>query len=473
MKLYERLAAELADSIAAGTLLPGRRLPSVRQTSRAHGVSLSTVFEAYYLLEARGLILARPRSGYFVADTGAGQAEPEPSHPSDAQQAVEVSALVFEVLAHMRDPALVPLGSAFPSPTLFPLDKLALALGKAMRRLDPQHTIEDLSPGSTELRREIARRYLGTGSGIDADELVVTNGAMEALNLSLELVTQPGDLVAVESPTFYAVLQALERLNLRAVEVPTHPRTGLDVAALAALLDRHPIKACWFMPNFQNPLGSLMPDAAKQALVELLAAHQVPLVEDDVYGELYFGLHRPRPAKAWDRQGLVLHCSSFSKSLAPGYRIGWVAAGRFARELARRKLMSSLAAAVPSQQALSRYLQQGGYDRHLRRLRQTLADRRAQMLQAMARHFPPGTRVSQPEGGYILWVELPPGTDALALHRRALAQRISSAPGHLFSADHRFNHHLRINFGHPDPAHAEAAIATLGRLARELQPRSR
>jgi DNA-binding transcriptional MocR family regulator len=306
------------------------------------------------------------------------------------------------------------------------------------------------------------------GCGVDAEELVITNGAMEALNLCLESVTEPGDLVAVESPTFYAALQALERRSLRAVEIATHPRTGIDVAALAAVMERHPVKACWLMPNFQNPLGSLMPDHAKQALVELLAKREVPLIEDDVYGELYFGARKPRPAKAWDRAGWVMHCSSFSKTLAPGYRVGWVAAGRYAREVAQRKLMSSIAAPLPSQEGLSEYLEHGGYDRHLRQLRATLAQHLQTTLRDIAKHFPPGTRATRPEGGYFIWVELPPDVDALELHRLALSQGISLAPGHLFSADHRFKHHVRINFGHPDHVNFHAALKTVGTIARAL-----
>jgi DNA-binding transcriptional MocR family regulator len=239
------------------------------------------------------------------------------------------------------------------------------------------------------------------------------------------------------------------------------------VAALAAVLSHHPVKACWLMPNFQNPLGSLMPDGAKQALVELLAKHQVPLIEDDVYGELYFGARRPRPAKAWDSAGWVMHCSSFSKTLAPGYRIGWVAAGRFAEGVARRKLMSSLAAALPSQEGLSEYLQHGGYDRHLRQLRDTLAKQRHVALRAIAKWFPAGTRVTQPEGGYFVWVELPESVDALELHRLALSHDISLSPGHLFSTDHRYRHHVRVNFGHPENRF-EAALKTVGTIARTL-----
>ena len=468
MKRYEALAQEVAESIAHGQLRPGERVPSVREASRSRGVSPSTVFEAYYLLEARGLIEARPRSGYFVSHTVNWQQEPESSRPATKERAVEVSELVFQVLGHAKNRALVPMGSAFPSPLLFPLPKLALATGKALRRLDPWRTVEDLSPGSAALRRQIGLRYLGMGCGVDTEELVITNGAMEALNLCLESVTRPGDLVAVESPTFYAALQALERRGLRAVEIATHPRTGIDVAALAAVMERHPVKACWLMPNFQNPLGSLMPDDAKQALVELLARREVPLIEDDVYGELYFGARKPRPAKAWDRAGWVMHCGSFSKTLAPGYRVGWVAAGRYAGEVAQRKLMSSIAAPLPSQEGLSEYLEHGGYDRHLRQLRATLAQHRHATLRDIAKHFPPGTRATQPEGGYFIWVELPSKIDALELHRLALSQGISLAPGHLFSADRRFRHHVRINFGHPDHKSFHAALKTVGTIARAL-----
>ena len=468
MKRYEALAQEISEAIASGAFRPGDRLPSVRETSESRSVSPSTVFQAYYLLEARGLVEPRGRSGYFVRSTSAAASEPAASVPRADEYQVDVSELVFQVLGHARDRALVPLGSAFPSPTLFPLHKVALALGKAARNLDPWKTVEDLTPGSAGLRRQIGLRYLTMGCRVDVQEVVITNGAMEALNLCLETVTRPGDLVAVESPTFYAALQALERLGLRAVEVATHPRTGVDVPALAQVLDHHPVKACWLMPNFQNPLGSLMPDAAKQELVDVLARHDIPLIEDDVYGELYFGPHKPRPAKAWDSKGLVMHCSSFSKSLAPGYRVGWTAAGRFASAVARRKLMSSLAASVPAQEGLSEYLQHGGYDRHLRQLRQALAEQRWSVARAISKYFPPGTRVTQPEGGYFVWVELPPGVDALELHRLALSQDISIAPGHLFSADHRFSHHLRINFGHPDNKRVEEALRTVGKIARAL-----
>lgn len=465
MKLYETYAGEIADLIRSGVLRPGERLPSVRQAKLQRKISASTVFEAYSLLEARGQIHCRPRSGYYVTELKGPRAqEPHTAAPATESRPVAISDLVFEVLGNTRNLNLVPLGSAFPSPHLFPLDKLAKGLTPQMKSLAPAQLTEHLTVGDEKLRRQIALRYGTSGHHVEPAELVITNGAMEALNLSLQTVTQPGDVVVVESPAFYAALQVLERLKLRAVEVATHPRTGVDLDSLAEVLRLHDVKACWFMPNFQNPLGCLMPLEQKQALVRLLAQHQVPLIEDDVYGELYYGHHRPPPAKAFDMQGLVLHCSSFSKSLAPGYRVGWVAAGRFAEQLYRIKLMSSLSTAIPPQLAIAAYLETGGFDRHLRQMRLRLEDNAATALRSIARHFPRETKVTRPQGGYFLWVELPRRMDALQVHRRALAAGISIAPGHLFSTDQRFHHHLRLNYGFHDSTELTRALQTLGAL---------
>jgi DNA-binding transcriptional MocR family regulator len=465
MKLYETYADELANLIRQGVLLPGARLPSVRQAKLQRKVSASTVLEAYNLLESRGAIHCRPRSGYYVSERKEPKnPEPHTATPTAKSRSVAMSDLVFEVLDSTRDGDMVPLGSAFPSPHLFPLDKLARALTPKMRDLAPAQLTGHLTAGDEQLRRQIALRYGTSGIGLEPGELVITNGAMEALNLSLQAVTQPGDVVVLESPTFYAALQALERLKLRAVEVATHPRTGVDLDSLAQVLRLHPVKACWLMPQFQNPLGSLMPVQAKQALVRLLAKHQVPLIEDDVYGELYFGQQRTPPAKAFDTEGLVLHCSSFSKSLAPAYRVGWVAAGRFTQRIQRIKQMASLAAAVPSQLAIAAYLETGGFDRHLRQMRQRLEENAHTALQCIAQYFPEGTKVTRPQGGYFLWVELPSNMNALGVHRRAADSGISVAPGQLFSTDQRFHHHLRLNYGFREGTELAAALQRLGAL---------
>jgi DNA-binding transcriptional MocR family regulator len=470
LKRYEKLADEIAQSIRNGVLCRGDKLPSVRQASSSRGVSPSTVFQAYYLLEARGLITARERSGYFVSGgaTGIPQlAEPEYAVRPQVTQ-VDVSELVFEILESVRARKVVPLGSAFPSPLLFPLKSLARTMASTVQSMDPWSTVRDLSPGDENLRRQIALRYLIDGLKISTDEIVITAGALEALNLCLSAVTKPGDAVLVESPTFYAALQAIERSGLRAIEVPSHPRLGVDLDAMELAIKEHKPKACWLMTTFQNPLGSLMPDDKKKDLVSLLTKHQIPLIEDDVYGELYFGDKRPLPAKAYDTEGLVMHCSSFSKCLAPGYRIGWVAPGRFSQAVERIKLTTTLAASVPAQQALAAYLSKGGYDRHLRALRHNLLVQQIKFTEAIETYFPQGTRLSSPAGGYFLWVQLPDRVSALDVHRQALESGISVAPGPMFSAQRQFDHYIRLNYGHLWDADIEAALSKLGSIINTL-----
>lgn len=467
MSLYRDLADETAQLIMAGTLRAGDRLPSIRAACLSRRVSPVTITQAYALLESQGLIEARPKSGYFVRPRlGKSLPEPDISRPGSGSTELQVSDFIFQILDSVRDPGVVPLGSSFPSPYLFPLERLGRCLAQAARRFEPQSTLSDLSPGSEALRRQIALRYLSHGAHVSPGEIIVTAGAMEGINLCLQAVTRPGDLIAVEAPTFYAGLQASERLGLRVVEIPSHPRDGLSLDALAETLDRQPVKACLFMLNFANPTGSLVENEKKRALLALLQRHQVPLIEDDVYAELYFGTQPPLCSKAEDEDGLVLHVASFSKCLAPGYRIGWVAAGRYREAVRRLKLSTSLATSIPVQIALADYLQQGGLDRHLRQLRQRLADNEAALVAAIETHFPAGTRLARPAGGYFLWLELPPDIDTLRLHRAALAEGISIAPGPIFSAKREFAHFLRLNFGHPEEQRQVSAIARLGQLIR-------
>lgn len=469
MKRYEKFADEVAELIRTGVLAAGQKVPSVRHASRTYGVSVSTVFQAYYLLESRGLIQARARSGYFVREHAK-----KPLHePDTTQHAIDVtdvgvSELVFSVLASLKNASTVPFGSAFPHPDLYPLARLARSLAQSAKDMPSHAIITDMTAGNPALRRQIALRYMVTGVMLPVEELVITNGAMEALNLCLQTVTQPGDLVAIESPAFYATLQVLERLQLKAVEIPVHPREGIELDVLANRLAHLPIKACWFMSSLQNPLGATMSDIKKRDLYALIQRYQVPLIEDDVYAELYFGKQPPRPLKSHDRDGLVMHCGSFSKSLAPGYRVGWVAGGRFSEEIRRLQLMTTISPAVPVQAAIADYLQNGGYDRHLRKLRHTLEMQQGAMLASAARHFPTHTRVTRPCGGYFLWFEFPEEVDSLQLLQLALAQGISLAPGPIFSATQRFKNCARLNHGYPWDSRSEKAMEVLGQILKSF-----
>ncbi len=291
--LYEDIAARLEALIETGALRAGDKLPSVRSLAAQHHVSVSTSLQAYARLESRGLIAARPQSGYYVRPRGVVAAElPRPSRAARAPVRVETAAATLRIFTDEQREALAPLASALPAPELFPTAGFARALSRATRRLGAAMHAYEYAAGALALRRQIARRSLEAGCALTPDDIVVTVGAMEALNLCLRAITRPGDVVAIESPTYFGILQVMESLGLRALCLPTHPRDGLDVAALERLLGSPDApapdapRAVVAMPNFNNPLGSLMPDDRKRDLVHLLARHGVPLVEDDVYGDL-------------------------------------------------------------------------------------------------------------------------------------------------------------------------------------------
>jgi len=466
--LYHQLADQIHELIRAGTLRAGDRVPSVRRLSSQQRVSVSTVLQAYQRLEDIGLIEARPQSGYYVRRLNAAVQEPEPSQPPKRALHVEVNELTDAVLAYAADPNVVAFGSACAAPELFQLERVRRVLSSLARRDRNALGRYGLPPGTEKLRRAVARRALEWGCRIDHRHLVTTTGCIEAINLALRAVTKPGDLVALESPTFYGFLQILQSLGLRALEIPTHPRSGISLEALELALAEHPVKAVLVMPSVSNPIGASMSDAAKKRLVELLAAKGVPLIEDHIYAELQFGSTPPRPAKAFDRSGNVMLCSSFSKTLAPGLKVGWIEPGRWHDSVRMLKFMSSGGQNELVELAVAELLESGGYERSLRQLRRRFESQVDLARGVIAESFPRGTRVTRPAGAYIVWVELPKGCDTVLLFERLLERRITIAPGPMFSASQRYRNCMRLSVGQAWADKHERALREVGRLAQEL-----
>jgi DNA-binding transcriptional MocR family regulator len=463
--LYERLATRITSLIDQGTLRPGERVPSVRKVSLQQRVSIATAIQAYRVLENRGLIEARPQSGYYVRPRSwRSLAEPAKSAPPVRSAKVSTGSLVMRVLMSAKDPSRVPLSVALPCPRALPLTQLARTVAGVARRSPQLANSYDIAPGLEALRVQIARRMLDAGCALSPEDIVITCGCQEALSLSLRTLTRPGDTVAVESPTYFGVVKILETLGLKACEVPTYPREGVCLDELAERLDCCRIKACLFMLNFSNPLGSCMPDEKKARLVQLLASRNIPLIEDDIYGELSFGPHRPKTAKSFDAEGQVLLCNSFCKTLAPGYRVGWVIPGRYRERIEEVKYTSSVGTSILTQMTIADFLANGGYDHHLRRARRIYADQVQRMTEAVTKYFPAPTKVTRPAGGYVLWVELPAAVDSVQLFEDALPEGISIAPGPIFSATERFRNFIRLSCGVTWCDRVEDALIRLGRL---------
>jgi len=467
-KLYERIADHIVDLIESGTFRPGERIPSVRRMSVQKKVSITTVLQAYGLLEDQGLIEARPQSGYYVrARTPCKIPEPEISSPQSDPTNVSIQELTMMVMQDLFNPNLVPLGAAAPNPDLLPTEKLNRILASLTRRKGRQGNQYDIPPGCKPLRIQIAQQMVKSGCNLGPADIVTTTGCIEAIDLCLRAVCKPGDTVAIESPTYFGILQSMEAMGLRALEMPTHPRDGISMDALGFAIEQTPVKACLVISNFNNPLGSCIPDDKKQFLVKLLAKHNVPLIEVDICGEIYFSGPRPSVCKAYDKNGLVMLCSSFSKTICPGYRVGWVAPGRFRKKMEWLKFTSSISTATFLQMAVAEFLEQGGYEHHMRRVRRVYSLNVSSMSEAVMRHFPEGTRATHPTGGFVLWVQLPESVDSLVLYKQAHRSGITLSPGYLFSATRRYKNFIRLNAACWNNE-IERAIPRLGGLISEL-----
>jgi DNA-binding transcriptional MocR family regulator len=465
--LYQEIADRLAGLIHQGTYPTGARIPSVRQTSEQQGVSISTVLQAYSLLESRGLIEARPQSGYYVRRQVAERLpEPEMSAAGCDACLVSVHELTMRLLADVLNPKLVQLGAALPNPQLMPIKKI----NRIMTNISRQNAAEAhqylFPPGLESLRTQIAQRAALAGCSLSPDDIVITSGGMEAIGIGLHAVCRPGDIVATESPMYFGTLQALEVQGLRALEIPTHPRDGISIEALAFALEHNPIRAVLVISNFNNPLGSMIPDEKKKELAELLRRYDVPLIENDVSGEIYFGDRRPLTCKAFDTNGTVLLCSSFSKDISPGLRIGWIAAGRQHSEAIWLKQTLSASSPTLSQMAVAQFLEAGGYDQHLRRIRREYARNVELLSDAVLRYFPPDVRLTRPSGGFVLWVALPEKVDSLELYKIAHEGGITIAPGYVFSPTQQFPNFIRLNAAEFNYA-TERAMERLGGMIGE------
>ncbi|MGD8834720.1 MAG: PLP-dependent aminotransferase family protein [Desulfobacteraceae bacterium] len=467
---YTRLADKLESQILDGTYRAGDKLPSIRNLRTQTGLSISTIYQTYIELERRGRVEPREKSGYFVKPLLRDLLPvPRISAPHPAPQKININNLAFALIEAMGNPKVLQLGGALVSDEILPLKEIASIVKSApINLLKENLALYEHYLGYGELRRQIARRMAPFGMEISSDAVVITNGCIEAVALSLQSVTGPGDTVLVESPTFPWFLQLMEDLELNALEIPAHPQFGVDIGTLERAVEKNRVKACIFIPNFNNPLGSLMPDDTKKALVELCTAREIPIIEDDIYGELYFTASRPAPLKAYDKKAMVLYCASFSKNLAPGLRIGWALPGRYLDRFKRRKLNSTISGPGVTQWSAAKFLKNGNYERHLRKLRTRLKNQVGNTALAVARYFPPGTKISAPQGGFTLWVQLDESMDSLQIFREAIAQNIAVLPGIMCASGDTFNNCIRISCGMPYSDSIDRGLQRLANIVNKM-----
>ncbi len=465
--LYQRIAQGIEQQIKNKVLVMGEKLPSLRSLCNMHGISQSTAIKIYYELEGKGLVEARPQSGYFVCGSFKELLPlPQTSQPDGENGTIPIEDIVEKVFSSYQH-NYITLCEGVPPDALLPIAKLNKAMIQAMRQLKDSGTGYGDSQGNEKLRRQITRHAFFIPN-IKYDDIITTTGCINAISYAMMSLTKPGDVIAVESPVYFGILQLAKSLRLQVLELPTHPETGIEIEALKTALQKHKVKLCLLVSNFSNPIGSLMPDEHKKEVVRLIQKFKIPLIEDDIYGDVYFGGRRPATCKSFDDSGLVLWCSSVSKTLAPGYRVGWIEAGNFKREILRIKRFNSISSTNITQEVIANFLENGRYEHHLRKLRNALQISSLNYIRAIQEYFPSGTKISRPQGGFVLWIELDKKVNSIALHEQALRRGISIAPGRMFTLQEQYNNCIRINYAMQWNDKLEWAFKTLGDIAKGL-----
>ncbi len=469
---YQQVADHISDQIRSGLLKAGEKTPSVRQCASEMGMSISTVIRGYELLQDQMLIEPRPQSGFYVRPQYQPSEAPEISQPVVKPSEVNIDNLAVSLLQLTQDKNLIQLGTAPPNTDVPSVKQLNRIMTKIIREDDGFLGDYDPPPGNKNLRRQIARRMLNAGVKVHPDEIVITTGCQEAMTLCIRAVTKPGDTVVVESPSYFGTLKAIESMGLKALEIPTHAKTGISRTALELAIREWNVSACILTPNFSNPLGYCMSDEDKKALRATLKQANIPIIEDDIYSELTYGTQRPKAIKAFDESGdasNVLLCSSLSKSLSPGLRIGWAIPGLWLEEVTHLKVSSTMAGATLPSLTAARYLEMGIFDRHLRQMRRYYKEQRDYFLHLATLHMPKDIRLTHPEGGYVIWLELDKKINSMTLYEQALEEGISIAPGPLFSVSGQYKNFIRINYGKATKEQLEQAMIVLGRLISSYQ----
>ncbi|MEO8582653.1 MAG: PLP-dependent aminotransferase family protein [Flavitalea sp.] len=465
---YEKISKHIEYLITKQVFKLGDRIPSVREVSREQGVSMSTVLQAFYELESRSLIESRPNSGFYVSFSPKNYPEiPSTSRPGRGMKEYTANDILEETFENIQKKNFTHFSLGVPANELLPIAKLNKGVMKATRSLTGSGTSYEEINGNIHLRKQIARRAFTWQGKLSAADVITTSGCINALAYCLMALTSPGDTIAVESPVYFGILQLAASLKLKVVEVATNPVTGMELDAVKKLIQKTKIKACLLISNFNNPVGSCMPDEHKKEIVRLMEKFNVPIIEDDLYADTYFGDKRPVSCKTFDESGNVLWCSSMSKTLAPGYRAGWVAPGKYFRQVSHIKFVQSIACTTLTHEVVADFLENGRYENHLRNLRQTLRLNSMQFLRAVSEYFPEGTKVNRPSGGFFLWLEFPKKFDAVSLYEQALKHRISISPGKLFTLQNQFHNCIRLSYGMKWDPKLEQSLKVLGRLAKE------
>jgi 2-aminoadipate transaminase len=476
VSLTQQLVDLFSDAIDAGRLSPGEKLPPTRALAGDAGVNHLTAARAYRRLAELGYVSASVGRGTFVRTLAPAKSEELgddwqiyalPDRPPTYQQEILADSFRF---AGERD--MISLATGFPSPNLFPADEIA-GFAREVFEEHGQAVLNYLNPeGLFELRQQIAELGRRVGFGSSAEEIIVTSGAQQALDLVARALLQPGDVAAVESPTFAGGLGALRNTGARVIGVPVDG-DGLDVDALEQVLARHEVRLCLLQTASHNPTGVDLSPERRQRLADLAVERNMFVVEDGTYGDTRFETERPKALRS-EAPGHVIHVNSFSKVVGGGLRVGWIAArGPVWDRLATLKQSTDFHTATLTQHIAARYLASGAYGRNLEIARPYYSARRDAVMNALERHLAGEYRADAPLGGHHVWVTLERATDERSFYTEAVRQGVSFTPGGAVTAERSQRSSFRLSFSLLEPEQIDEGVKRLARALREVRRRDR
>lgn len=464
---YQRLASAIAQKIYHGELQIGQRLSSLRDFAQQHQVSLNTAKSCYELLEAQGLIFVKAKAGYLVQRSVAADVA-LPQHPNFASYAREISNLELQIeIQHAATYAsLIHLGSVQLSADLIPIVALRRSLQRALKHSKPEDFLYSNKQGHLALRQALMQHWAEDGLFIAKEDIFISNGCMPALSVVIQCLTEPGESIIVPTPNYNGQLQLLASLGRKIVEIPT-TAAGFDLARLADEMQYSGAKVCLLTANYQNPLGFCLSHAEKQHIAQLAERYQCYVIEDDIYAECHLSAQRPLPIRYWDEAGWVIYCGSVSKSLSPAYRVGWFCLNSQLARFRAKMLSANITVNTPLQLGLADFIHSRAYREHLAQLRPILMGQIEQYRQYILQAFDQvELRLTQPQGGYFLWLQFPPAVDSLKMYYYAQQQGINIVPGIVFGEDAKYNNCIRLNTGHTLTAEICQAIDILAHWTR-------
>lgn len=466
---YLKLAQLIQDAINEGEYALGSKLPSIRTLKRNHNLSISTILKAFYELEKRGLIIAKEKYGYYVNDLKENSIIKASKKCKLKAQTINKSNIINTIIKYHSEDNVFPLGSSLLSKNLVPEKKLESAFRKVITQNEIDITRYSFPPGLEELRKQITFKYKEYGMEIHPQDIVITNGCMDSVTLSLNLIAKPGDIIAIESPTYYGFLQLIESLGMYAVEIPANPISGINIEKFEEVINKNNIKACILISNFNNPMGYSVSDENKKKIVKLSTEKNIFIIESDVYSDLYFGSYRPKTYKNFDSEDMVFTCSSLSKTVSAGLRLGWAINSKFAEQIQKQQFINTVAVSTITQTLSLIYLREGNHERHLKSLRKILKNRLLEIKNMISKHFPDNTKISSPEGGFLLMVELDKSIDSLELYKNCLEENIIIMPGIIHASSDRFNNHIRLSYAYNDREEYEKHLIKLTEIIKRMQ----